>query len=404
MEIRSITFFCPPNYPVNKLLLQKAGIFMRHARIVFEQAGYKVQTIRLATPPFPSFLPEDNLIVAVQTLMLEAHGEGFDYVSIGPALTNYPTSYKHIPEIIASTKDLFVSALTTTPDGSVSLAAVHSCAEIVKQISSLEKNGFANLRFAVLANVPPFAPFFPAAYGEGWDSSFALALEAADLAIEAFFTARSLQNAQSNLIQAIEFHASKLEDVAKQLQTIYPYFFKGLDFTLAPFPEQSKSIGTAMETLGLDAIGMHGSLAAATFITNTLDQAKFKRCGFNGLMLPVLEDSVLAQRAAEGTFTISDLLLYSTVCGTGLDVIPLPGDVSADELYPILLDLSALSLRLNKPLTGRLMPLPGKHAGDPTDFIFSYFANSKVLPLSANPLRNLLAGSENLPISSRMLN
>jgi uncharacterized protein (UPF0210 family) len=129
-----------------------------------------------------------------------------------------------------------------------------------------------------------------------------------------------------------------------------------------------------------------------------LDQADFPRAGFNGLMLPLLEDSALAARAAQGVLSVKDLLLYSTVCGTGLDTIPLPGDTTQEQLYALLLDLAALSTRLDKPLTARLMPIPGKKAGDPTNFDFPYFANSRVLALEADPLGGLLAGKENFDL------
>ena len=85
-------------------------------------------------------------------------------------------------------------------------------------------------------------------------------------------------------------------------------------------------------------------------------------------MLPVLEDSVLGARVAEGALSLNDLLLYSAMCGTGLDCIPLPGDVEPGALAGILLDVAALALRLDKPLTARLMPMPGKAAGDPVAF------------------------------------
>ena len=100
--------------------------------------------------------------------------------------------------------------------------------------------------------------------------------------------------------------------------------FTGIDYSLAPFPENELSIGGALENLGLKEIGQHGSLAAAAFLADTIDQANIQRTGFSGLMLPVLEDSILAERAAEGTLTVKDLMLYSAVCGTGLDTIPLP--------------------------------------------------------------------------------
>ena len=90
----------------------------------------------------------------------------------------------------------------------------------------------------------------------------------------------------------------------------------------------------------------------------------------------------------EGTLTIKDALLYSAVCGTGLDTVPLPGDTTAEQLVPLLLDLSALALRLDKPLTARLMPIPGKKAGDDTNFDFPFFAQSKIMSLDSEKLNS----------------
>jgi hypothetical protein len=132
-----------------------------------------------------------------------------------------------------------------------------------------------------------------------------------------------------------------------------------------------------------------------------MDRARFPRTGFNGLMLPLLEDAALAQRAAEGFLSVKDLLLYSAVCGTGLDTVPLPGDTTAEELFPVLLDLACLAQRLNKPLTARLMPLPGKYAGDATNFDFPYFANSRVIALASNPLHGLFPGGETFYLQPR---
>jgi hypothetical protein len=134
-----------------------------------------------------------------------------------------------------------------------------------------------------------------------------------------------------------------------------------------------------------------------------MEGASYPRAGFNGLFLPVLEDAVLAERSGEGMLGINDLLLYSAVCGTGLDTLPLPGDVSVEQLSAILLDLAALALRLDKPLTARLMPIPGKKAGEITDFEFAYFSNSRILPVKGEPVIGLFAGNEDFPINKRQL-
>ena len=148
-------------------------------------------------------------------------------------------------------------------------------------------------------------------------------------------------------------------------------------------------------------MGWHGSLLAAALLTEAIDRASFLHTGFNGLMMPILEDATLAKRAAEGTLTIKDVLLYSAVCGTGLDTIPLPGDTTTGQITPILLDLCALALRLDKPLTARLMPVPNKKAGDETNFDFAFFAPSRVMALGAEGLTASLAGKESFHLSSR---
>jgi uncharacterized protein (UPF0210 family) len=401
MRIRSITTFVHPRWPVNRLALQKVGVFAQHAQAAFTKAGYDVQTLRLATPPFPSFLSPQDYVGSVTGMEVLAHSEGFEYISLGPASPGEDAAFKAIPDMLANSGILFLSGSMTAPDEKISLPAVHACAQVIHQSASLEKNGFANLRFAALANVPPWAPFFPAAYHQGKAPAFGLALEAADLAVTAFKTADSLADARAKLIAGMESHAKVLEKQANILASTYGFEFKGIDFTLAPFPNQETSIGHALELLGLPAVGLSGSLAAAAFLTDTLDRASFTRTGFNGLMLPLLEDSTLAQRGAEGVLSVTDLLLYSTVCGTGLDTLPLPGDTSVEQLEAILLDVAALALRLNKPLTARLMPIPGKKAGDPTGFDFEYFANSKVLGVPAKPLSGLLAGDEAFSVLPR---
>jgi uncharacterized protein (UPF0210 family) len=118
-------------------------------------------------------------------------------------------------------------------------------------------------------------------------------------------------------------------------------------------------------------------------------------------MLPVLEDSVLAKRAAEGTFSVKDLLLYSAVCGTGLDTVPIPGESTEEEIAAVLFDVAALSVRLGKPLTARLMPIPGKKAGDKTNFDFDFFAPSRVLPLCGGKVQLPLNGEKAFSLTPR---
>jgi uncharacterized protein (UPF0210 family) len=219
--------------------------------------------------------------------------------------------------------------------------------------------------------------------------------------VQVFTEAKSVTEGQWAMAAALEGHAKKLAAVGDELSRKYSIVFGGIDFSLAPFPEAARSIGTAMERMGVSKVGQHGSLAAAAILTEAVERARFPRAGFSGLMLPVLEDAILAQRAAEGTLTVKDLLLYSAVCGTGLDTVPLPGDTTPGQIAAVLLDLSALALRLDKPLTARLMPIPGKKAGDPTEFKFDYFANSRVMALEAEELKPLFTVTRRFMLSLR---
>jgi uncharacterized protein (UPF0210 family) len=249
----------------------------------------------------------------------------------------------------------------------------------VHEIAHTTDMGFGNLRLAVLANVGPHAPFFPAAYHDSGPPALALATESADLAVAAFSEAGSLNQARARLVTMVEEAGKEMARLVEPLVQRYGFRFAGIDFSLAPFPEEARSIAAAVERLGVDRFGGPGTLFVSSLLTDCLRRADFPRCGFNGLMLPVLEDATLAARSRERMYTVNDLLLWSAVCGTGLDTLPLPGDVTEYELAGILLDVAALALRLDKPLTARLMPIPGAKAGDITEFDFEYFENGRVL-------------------------
>jgi uncharacterized protein (UPF0210 family) len=411
MKIRSITYFCNPKYPLDEKVIQEAGEFLAKAKSAYDAAGYEVQTMRLATIPFPKLLGErhiNELPKLAEQLEKLMHQIGVGHLSLGPALIESPRSYEAIPEAIAASQNIFFGGVMADKKIGISLEAIKACANIIIKSAPIDPNGFANLRFAALANVKAGAPFFPAAYHKGNQPAFAVATESADLAVKAFANAKTFEEGRAVLIAEITRHGQALAKIANELLNTrnsntrrFDIRFGGIDFSLAPFPDDPYSLGNAVEQMGVPKIGLHGSLAAAALLTEAVDRADFPHTGFSGFMQPVLEDSVLARRAADGTLTIKDLLLYSTVCGTGLDTVPLPGDTTADQLVPLLLDLSALALRLDKPLTARLMPIPGKKAGDATSFDFGFFANSKVMALESLPLFFPLNGNEVLQIKKR---
>jgi uncharacterized protein (UPF0210 family) len=96
-------------------------------------------------------------------------------------------------------------------------------------------------------------------------------------------------------------------------------------------------------------------------------------------MIPVMEDATIARRAAEGRLSLDKLLLFSSVCATGIDVAPIPGDTPLDQIERIILDVATLSTKLQKPLAVRLLVVPGKQEGAMTGFEDPFLVNTKVM-------------------------
>jgi uncharacterized protein (UPF0210 family) len=404
MIVRSLTGFVDPGWPVEPERLDSLANNLNQARDALQEANYEVQSLRLATPP-PSEMgravPPHERAEFAQRLEAEAFVHGIDYVAIGPVLPDEPRGFTVVPDMLAATETVFTSAIIADPETGLSVAAARASADIISRLSSIGGDGFANLRFAALANVGAGSPFFPAAYHRPGPPAFAVATEGADLAIDAFREVSSLARGRRRMVSMIEAHAAAIQRLLTPISLQNELRFLGIDFSLAPYPDHLRSIGTALESLGLPAVGLPGSAAAVAYLADCLDRAEFTRTGFCGLLLPVLEDSTLASRASAGQLSLTDLLLFSTLCGTGLDTIPLPGDASTDAMTAVLLDLGAISLRHNKPLTARLMPIPGKSVGDEVHFEFPYFADSRVVALEAEPLTGLLSGSGILDIEPR---
>lgn len=395
MEIRSVTLFSDPDYDLTTV--------QRFFEATHEHFSVPLQSRRVAFPPFPDWWNEREAPTShAEALVARWHDAGADYLALGPVRLDHDSRWlRSLPAILAATGILFASAEVADTGGLIDSRRCAEVATLIKEASHIADNGFGNLYLTALANCPPGSPFFPVAYHEsGAEPAFALALEAADLAVAAFEQAASLQEARQNLVAAIGTYAQELQESAEDLAQSYGVPFSGIDFSLAPFPDQSRSLAAAMEALGLDFTGAPGSLFAAAFITEAIDRARFRRCGFSGLMLPVLEDSVLAQRASEGHVSVNDLLGLAAVCGVGLDTIPLPGDISEEVLTGILLDVAALATRLRKPLTARLMPIPGLSAGDPVRFEFPYFAASAVMNVASAGVTGLLARGETINLRS----
>jgi len=406
MKIRSITCFNDPRHNSENKGMRRLAEFCGDARERLAFAGIEVETTRISTPPFPQLVESQDSSAAssfVQSFSSAASAAGFDHSSCGPALPDFPASQEHVADLLALSPDVFLGSVIAD-QSFIYPGAIRAAARTIQAASTLDPNGFTNLQFAALANTRPYGPFYPGSYGViDENSAFSLAVECADVALAAFQKDLPLAQQRAWLLATLEAFAAQVESLLQPSVDEYSITFKGFDFSPAPYPEPGCSLGSAVEARGVE-LGRSGSVAAAAVIADTLSQGNWKRAGYNGLMLPVLEDSLLAQRAAEGKLHVQDLLLFSAVCGTGLDTVPLPGDLTVEEIGAILWDVAALAVRLGKPLTARLMPIPGKKAGDTTHFNFGYFANSRIIACEGQKVRPPLDSDAPIPLTPRLPN
>jgi uncharacterized protein (UPF0210 family) len=376
MKIRTITAGFHLELPLDEGGIRHVAQFANYAKRAFEQRGYPVQTVRLATQPWEEYYASKAQIVRlVRKLEDLANIYAVDYFNVGP--TNNPRLIPIVHDLIMNTSKLFCTVPIADNTG-IDYKAARQTAALIKGLSTISPDGFSNLRFAALCNSGPGGAFFPAAYHRGPDS-FAIGTENSDLVFKAFSRARDIEKAGLVLRGILTEEFAKIEKIANQIVEEQGIQYEGMDVSIATSVKPDESIAFAFEQLGLGSFGDVGTLAIAKIITDTIRDIEVSKCGYCGLMLPILEDYGLAMRNIDGTFNLTDLLLYSSVCGTGLDTIPLPGDISEERLYAVLLDIASISIKLDKPLSARLMPVPGKKSGEMTDYDFEYFENTKIM-------------------------
>ncbi len=382
-KIRTITAGINLKSTTDLVTVESAITFLQRAKKKFENEGYEIQTLRIATQPFPEYLNGKTRREALADLKKidEVVTAGRVLFSIGPVITDD----RHDPEfaswatqLVKETRNINFSVTVASPGRGVHSQTALTAAEAIVAIAGTSPGGEGNFRFTAAANCLAGTPFFPVAYHQGPDA-FSIGLESPGLLQEAFEQSRDIQEAKAKLKALLESELGPVEKLAVGVAHDEHRQYLGID--VSPAPSKEASIGAAIEALTRVPFGSASTLAACAAITDVLHSLSIKTCGYSGLMLPVLEDPILARRAAEGRYSVRELLLYSSVCGTGLDVVPLAGDTRANELAALIRDVAALSTKLHKPLSARLFPVPGKKAGERAEFNNPFLTSSVVMKL-----------------------
>jgi hypothetical protein len=382
-KIRTITAFINLEPAQYKQQVAETMQMLRRAKTIFESRGYQVQTLRIATQPFPEYtkgMSTQQAIAFFREYDALAEKEKFA-AGIGPAMLNPGDSEAEadlLANILSATRHICGSIVVAGEDG-VRWKAVGAAARAIKKLEEETEHSQGNFNLGAIAMVPPLSPFFTAAYHTGFGHQFAIGLESANVVAEAFRDAPDLETAKHRLTDMLSEQASEIERHAGRVDQETGWSYMGID--LSPAPLKEISVGAAIEELIAQPFGSSGTLTAAATITSAIKEVRVKQTGYNGLMLPILEDSRLAQRWSEGHISLEGLLSYSAVCGTGLDTAPLPGDVSIEQLDMIIGDMATLAFKWHKPLSARLLPVKGKGPGDVTEFDNPFLVNATIQPL-----------------------
>ncbi|MBD2512083.1 DUF711 family protein [Nostoc muscorum FACHB-395] len=378
MKIRTITTGISLQSLQDQETIKQAADFNQQAKILFEKQGYEVQTTRIATNTWEEYLKDLSkieIINEIQTLEQLCQSLNISFFNIGYA--SKPETIDIIPDINKSTSIIYCSSTIGDRETGINFENARESAKAIKRISQESENGYGNFRFCAWANCQPGIPFFPTAYHRG-NTSFAIGLELGDLVMQAFSQANNMITGEQNLQLLLESELNQVAVISEKISDRFAVTYAGIDTSLAPSLDKKNSIAFAYEKLINGKFGHSGTLSISGMLTRVLKNVSVKICGYSGLMLPVCEDVGLATRANEQTYDITNLLLYSAVCGCGLDTVPIPGDITIEKIAALLIDLATLAIKLDKPLSARLFPIPNKKAGEMTTFNSPYLVDCKI--------------------------
>jgi uncharacterized protein (UPF0210 family) len=383
-KVRAITGFVRLDRDKFEQQVGDALVVLRKVKAEFEKRGYEIESLRITTQPVAELiagLPEDKALEFLGKFDALSVKENFT-PNVGPAMMRDGDSdaAMHVLERALSTlPNIEASTIIAGEDG-IHWKTIHRTAELVRYVSEHSPHSQGTFNFTATAMLKPYSPFYPGSYHTGEGRKFAMGFEGANVVRDVFTKDKgNAEAATADLTAALTVHAAVADSVGRKVAAETGWEYLGVDPTPAPLGEVS--IAAAIEAFTGARFGSSGTLTAARIITAAVKAVPQKQTGYSGLMVPVMEDKLLAQRWAEGTYNVDSLLAYSSVCGTGLDTIPLTGDVSLEQMERMYSDVASLALKWNKPLSARLQPVPNKRAGEWTEFQDPYLFNTMLHPL-----------------------
>lgn len=312
-----------------------------------------------------------------------------------------------IPEVLSATERLCASVAVASTRAGINLDACRQLGEILKDTAArtAARDGIGCAKLVVFANPVEDNPFMAGAfYGPGEPESAILVGVSGPGAVRRALEALPLDADLGQVAEAIKKTAFKItrmgELVGRQMARRLGVEFGILDLSLAPTPAEGDSVGQILEAMGLARPGAPGSTAALMLLNDAVKKggafASSSVGGLSGAFIPVSEDASMIRAAAEGALTLEKLEALTSVCSVGLDMVAVPGDTPPETLAAILADEMAIGVANAKTTAVRIIPAPGKRAGDRVHF-GGLLGEAPVMPVNPTPCAAFIRRGGRIP-------
>ncbi len=356
---------------------EKYGIPVVNKRI-------SVSPVAVAAAPFSA----DQMVEIARTLDQAAASVNVDFIGGFSALVEKGIArgdralIDALPRALAGTSRVCASLNVASTRAGINMDAVLMMGEKIKEAARLtaDQDGIACAKLCVFANIPQDVPFMAGAYlgvGEAdavinvGVSGPGVVKKAIDRAVEENPDLNLRQI--SELIKRTAYKVTRVgELIGRDVAESLGIRFGVVDLSLAPTPNIGDSVGEIFQSLGLHSIGVPGTTAALALLNDAVKKggafASSNVGGLSGAFIPVSEDLNISEAARNGFLSLEKLEAMTCVCSVGLDMVAIPGDTSAETIAAIIADEMAIGVINKKTTAARLIPVPGKKAGDHASF------------------------------------
>jgi uncharacterized protein (UPF0210 family) len=311
-----------------------------------------------------------------------------------------------IPEALSITSRVCSSVNVASTKSGINMDAVRLMGNVIKQTA--EKSAAADAigcaKLVVFCNAPEDNPFMAGAFhgvGEA-EACLNVGVSGPGVIKAALEQCGGMDFSElSDTIKNTAFKITRMGQlVGKEAARRLGVPFGILDLSLAPTPAVGDSVARILEEMGLESAGTHGSTAALALLTDMIKKggvmASTHVGGFSGAFIPVSEDEGMIAAVRAGTLSLDKLEAMTCVCSVGLDMIALPGDTSAATLSAIIADEMAIGMVNNKTTAVRVIPVPGKKAGDWAEF-GGLLGGAPVMPVNSAGSAAFIARGGRIP-------